>query len=114
MILADDVAVPAQEADAAGSGLAADRWGTTYEVSADGRLVIAVHGDRIDRIDRLSGESTALIRVQPYGVVVFLHGGPRGGCIPVASQYFDPEFYRIVLFDQRGAGKSLQIGRAHV
>ncbi len=38
--------------------------------------------------------------------VVFLHGGPGGGCIPVASQYFDPEFYRVVLFDQRGAGKS--------
>ena len=38
--------------------------------------------------------------------VVFLHGGPGGGCIPIASQYFDPEFYRIVLFDQRGAGKS--------
>lgn len=41
--------------------------------------------------------------------VVFLHGGPGGGCIPVASQYFDPEFYRIVLFDQRGAGKSLPL-----
>ncbi len=38
--------------------------------------------------------------------VVFLHGGPGGGCIPVASQYFDPQFYRVVLFDQRGAGKS--------
>lgn len=39
--------------------------------------------------------------------VVFLHGGPGGGCIPTASQFFDPQFYRIILFDQRGAGKSL-------
>ncbi len=38
--------------------------------------------------------------------VIFLHGGPGGGCIPVASQYFDPKYYRVVLFDQRGAGKS--------
>ncbi len=38
--------------------------------------------------------------------VIFLHGGPGAGCIPVASQYFDPEFYRVILFDQRSSGKS--------
>lgn len=37
---------------------------------------------------------------------VFLHGGPGGGVIPDSRRYFDPDFYRIVLFDQRGAGKS--------
>jgi proline iminopeptidase len=38
--------------------------------------------------------------------VVFLHGGPGGGIAPLYRQYFDPEVYRIVLFDQRGAGRS--------
>jgi proline iminopeptidase len=38
--------------------------------------------------------------------VVFVHGGPGGGTEPVYRQYFDPEAYRIVLFDQRGCGKS--------
>ncbi|MGG6267624.1 prolyl aminopeptidase [Leptolyngbya sp. AN03gr2] len=38
--------------------------------------------------------------------VVFLHGGPGGGTISTYRQYFDPEKWRIILFDQRGAGKS--------
>ena len=38
--------------------------------------------------------------------VVFLHGGPGGGTKGDYRQYFDPEAYRIVLFDQRGAGRS--------
>ncbi|MGB7923616.1 MAG: prolyl aminopeptidase [Pyrinomonadaceae bacterium] len=38
--------------------------------------------------------------------VVFLHGGPGGGIVPDYRRYFDPEAYRIVLFDQRGAGQS--------
>ena len=38
--------------------------------------------------------------------VVFLHGGPGGGCTPKMRQFFDPERYRIVLFDQRGSGRS--------
>jgi proline iminopeptidase len=38
--------------------------------------------------------------------VVFLHGGPGGGCAPWHRQFFDPEKYRIVLFDQRGCGRS--------
>ncbi|MBC8031321.1 MAG: prolyl aminopeptidase [Pyrinomonadaceae bacterium] len=37
---------------------------------------------------------------------VFLHGGPGGGISPDYRRYFDPEVYRVVLFDQRGAGKS--------
>lgn len=39
--------------------------------------------------------------------VVFLHGGPGGGTSPNQRRAFDPEKYRIVLFDQRGCGKSL-------
>ena len=38
--------------------------------------------------------------------VVFLHGGPGGGLEPVYRQYFNPEKYHIILFDQRGCGKS--------
>jgi proline iminopeptidase len=38
--------------------------------------------------------------------VVFLHGGPGGGTKADYRQYFDPEAYRIVLFDQRGSGRS--------
>ncbi|MDF2575675.1 MAG: pip, partial [Agromyces sp.] len=39
--------------------------------------------------------------------VVFLHGGPGGGTSPVHRRLFDPERYRIVLFDQRGCGFSI-------
>lgn len=38
--------------------------------------------------------------------VVFLHGGPGAGCVANHRRFFDPAHYRIVLFDQRGAGKS--------
>ncbi len=38
--------------------------------------------------------------------VVFLHGGPGGGTEPKHRRYFDPAAYRIVLFDQRGCGRS--------
>jgi proline iminopeptidase len=38
--------------------------------------------------------------------VVFLHGGPGGGITPDYRRYFNPEIYRIILFDQRGSGKS--------
>ena len=43
----------------------------------------------------------------PDGVpVVVLHGGPGGGCSPAMRRYFDPKIYRVVLFDQRGCGRS--------
>ena len=38
--------------------------------------------------------------------VVFLHGGPGGGCTEKMRQFFDPGRYRVVLLDQRGSGKS--------
>jgi proline iminopeptidase len=38
--------------------------------------------------------------------IVFLHGGPGGGVDPICRQYFDPEQWRVVLFDQRGCGRS--------
>ena len=43
----------------------------------------------------------------PFGhPVVVLHGGPGGASSPANRQFFDPEFYRIIQFDQRGCGKS--------
>ncbi len=38
--------------------------------------------------------------------VVVLHGGPGGGCSPAMRRYFDPTHFRIILFDQRGCGRS--------
>ncbi|NKB29248.1 MAG: prolyl aminopeptidase [Rhodobacteraceae bacterium] len=38
--------------------------------------------------------------------VVVLHGGPGGGCSPAMRRYFDPDKWRVVLFDQRGCGRS--------
>ncbi|MDF2183051.1 prolyl aminopeptidase [Neptuniibacter sp. CAU 1671] len=43
----------------------------------------------------------------PNGIpVLFVHGGPGGGCSPQHRRFFDPEKYRIILFDQRGCGRS--------
>ncbi|SEJ10935.1 proline iminopeptidase [Pseudooceanicola nitratireducens] len=38
--------------------------------------------------------------------VVVLHGGPGGGCSPAMRRYFNPDHYRVILFDQRGCGRS--------
>ncbi len=43
----------------------------------------------------------------PEGLpVLFVHGGPGGGSSPIQRRFFDPQTYRIILFDQRGCGKS--------
>ncbi len=43
----------------------------------------------------------------PHGTpVVFFHGGPGAGSNPAHRRFFDPAFYRIVVFDQRGSGRS--------
>lgn len=43
----------------------------------------------------------------PDGIpVLFVHGGPGGGCSKADRRFFDPEKYRIILFDQRGSGRS--------
>ncbi|MEN8887971.1 MAG: prolyl aminopeptidase [Celeribacter marinus] len=43
----------------------------------------------------------------PEGIpVVVLHGGPGGGCSPYMRRFFNPQLYRIILFDQRGCGRS--------
>lgn len=61
------------------------------------------HSLKVDKLHTLHVEECG----NPDGVpVVFLHGGPGAGCSPVHRQFFDPEHYRIVLFDQRGCGRS--------
>ncbi|MCG8379641.1 MAG: prolyl aminopeptidase, partial [Proteobacteria bacterium] len=42
--------------------------------------------------------------------VIFLHGGPGSGCNPDHRRYFDPDKYRIVIFDQRGCNRSTPQG----
>ncbi|MFB9245353.1 prolyl aminopeptidase [Massilia antarctica] len=50
----------------------------------------------------------------PKGIpVLFLHGGPGAGLSPQHRRFFDPQHYRIILFDQRGAGKSTPLGEWH-
>ena len=39
--------------------------------------------------------------------IIFLHGGPGGGIEPIYRQYFNPKKWRIIIFDQRGCGKSI-------
>ncbi len=43
--------------------------------------------------------------------VIVLHGGPGAGCNPAMRRFFDPEIYRIILFDQRGCGRSTPSAR---
>ncbi len=46
-----------------------------------------------------------------HGVpIVLLHGGPGAGAGPVHRRFFDPDYYRIIIFDQRGAGRSHPLG----
>lgn len=64
---------------------------------------------RINRELKLNNVHTMNITEygNPNGIpVVVLHGGPGSGCRPYYSQYFNSDDYRIVLYDQRGSGKS--------
>jgi proline iminopeptidase len=59
----------------------------------------------------LSVDSLHSIYVEQVGnpdglPALFLHGGPGAGCEPYHRRFFDPRRYRVVLFDQRGAGRS--------
>jgi len=64
---------------------------------------------------RLAVEHSHELYVEECGAkdglpVIFLHGGPGAGCKPYHRQFFNPDRYRIVLFDQRGAGRSTPLG----
>jgi proline iminopeptidase len=58
---------------------------------------------RVSPLHELYFEESGNPRGKP---VVFLHGGPGGGTSPAMRRFFNPRHYRIVLFDQRGCGKS--------
>ena len=45
--------------------------------------------------------------------VLFLHGGPGAGAGAVHRRFFDPQFWRVAIFDQRGAGRSRPLGDLH-
>ena len=60
---------------------------------------------------RLAVDDTHSLHVEEVGTpegipAVFLHGGPGAGCEPGHRRFFDPARYRLVLFDQRGCGRS--------
>jgi proline iminopeptidase len=62
---------------------------------------------RLDSLHQMYWEESG----NPQGVpVLFLHGGPGAGATPAHRRFFDPAHYRIVIFDQRGAGRSLPHG----
>jgi len=61
----------------------------------------------VDDIHNLYWEQSG----NPDGVpIVLLHGGPGAGASPTHRRFFDPDHYRIIIFDQRGAGRSTPLG----
>lgn len=62
---------------------------------------------RLDGLHTMYWELSGNPRGAP---VLFLHGGPGAGATPVHRRFFDPDFWRIVIFDQRGAGRSTPLG----
>ncbi|MBL8699457.1 MAG: prolyl aminopeptidase [Alphaproteobacteria bacterium] len=61
----------------------------------------------VDSIHRIYWEESG----NPAGIpVLFLHGGPGAGATPAHRRFFDPAVYRIVIFDQRGSGRSTPHG----
>jgi proline iminopeptidase len=62
---------------------------------------------KVDNIHTLYLEECGSPKGSP---ILFLHGGPGAGCTPEHRRFFDPEKYRIILFDQRGCGRSTPHG----
>lgn len=61
----------------------------------------------LDSVHRMYWEESG----NPKGVpILFLHGGPGAGAAPGHRRFFDPAHYRIVIYDQRGAGRSQPLG----
>ena len=61
----------------------------------------------VDALHRIYFEESGNPRGKP---VIYLHGGPGGGTEPKMRRFFNPRRYRIVLFDQRGCGRSRPLG----
>jgi proline iminopeptidase len=62
---------------------------------------------RLDTRHTMYWEQSGNPRGRP---VLFLHGGPGAGATAVHRRFFDPDYWRIVIFDQRGAGRSRPVG----
>ncbi len=67
------------------------------------------------RAHDLAVDGLHTLHIREYGKrdgipAVFLHGGPGSGCQPEHARFFSPDYYRIILFDQRGAGLSTPAG----
>jgi len=61
------------------------------------------HHLKVDDVHELYIEESGSVEGLP---VIFIHGGPGAGCADCHRRFFDPDKYRIILFDQRGAGRS--------
>jgi proline iminopeptidase len=61
----------------------------------------------LDGRHRMYWEESGNLRGMP---ILFLHGGPGAGASPAHRRFFDPAHYRVVIFDQRGAGRSTPLG----
>jgi proline iminopeptidase len=62
---------------------------------------------RVDSLHTMYWEESG----NPRGVpALFLHGGPGAGATPVHRRFFDPSYWRIVIYDQRGGGRSTPLG----
>src|ERR1017187_6183749 len=67
------------------------------------------------RVSRLRVSEIHELHVEEVGSpsgspAIFFHGGPGAGISPLHRRFFDPAFWRVILFDQRGAGKSTPLG----
>mgnify|MGYP001117497161 CR=1 FL=1 len=62
---------------------------------------------KVDELHSLYWEESG----NPKGIpVIFIHGGPGAGASESSRRFFDPNFYRIIIYDQRGSGRSLPLG----
>lgn len=66
-----------------------------------------IHHIPVDSGHNIYVEESGNVSGQP---IIFIHGGPGGGTGPKQRRFFDPDHYRIILFDQRGCGQSSPAG----
>ncbi len=81
---------------------------TAGHISADAQLYSASEPFDRQMLDVGDGHQIYLEQCgRRDGVpVIVVHGGPGGGCSPMMRRFFDPSVYRVILFDQRGCGRS--------